>query len=173
MGRRKIFIAVVVLAGALLSACVAPPTRPVTSGDQTFPVIYPDDHGAGLMYEVTVEEPTASMTVAVTPTVVGQIRVCTLVRPRLWNPPWDVVESWNCKKINAAPGVEQIVTIPVTSPTGEYPYEGVIGLRTDLEPTTEPPSFVFGKVVATSGADLGCRGQLYFEGESFECYATP
>ena len=134
----------------LASACVAPPP-PTDPELANWPVIS-DVTDRSLQQEITVTSEDATLRATITPSVLGEIRVCAIVDQRDVFAPGTSLRQ--CVEVFAVPGSTFTVLLPVASPTGSYPFEGVV----DLTATIKPPQFAVGNLAEVDGASLGCVG---------------
>ena len=134
----------------LAASCVAPPPGP---SDYGFGVLS-ESNERSLFQEVTVDEAGAAVTARLTSLVAGEVRVCAVldaVSPYGTPPP-----TTDCVNVVVLPGSVVTPTFSLVSPTGEYPYDGVISFTTSVF----SPTFV-GDLVSADGATLGCLGYRF------------
>jgi hypothetical protein len=156
---RSVLIAGVSSLVLLVSACTAPPP-PSDPTLANWPVLS-EVTNRSLQQEITVVSDQAALRATITTTVLGAIRVCAIVDQRDVFAPGTSVR--HCAEVISVPGTALTVDLPVTSPTGQYPFEGVV----DLTATLKPPLFSVGRLNAVTDAQLGCIG--WRQDGAFDC----
>lgn len=134
----------------LAGACAAPPLPPDPTTNRYYSVIS-DEYDRMILEEVTLASEGATIRATLTATVLGPVAVCATVGSKDYQAAPATTSS--CSTVFAVPGATTVLTLPLSSPVGTYPFDGTVVM------TSSVPALAFvGHIDAVTDVELGCDG---------------
>ncbi len=148
--RSIIYVLGALACAVLIGGCVAPPPSAEPTSRQYYSVLS-DEYDRMILEEVTLASDAASIRATLTATALGPVSVCATVGAKDYTAAPATTSS--CTTVLAVPGATSVLNLPLSSPTGTYPFDGTVVM------TSSVPTLGFvGRIAALTDVELGCAG---------------
>lgn len=151
MRKHHVVLTVGALVLALLAVSCAAPPLPSDPTSKRYYSVISDEYDRMILEEVTLGSDDATIRATLTATVLGPVAVCATVGSKDYEAAPATTSS--CATVLAVPGATSILTLPLSSPAGTYPFNGTVVM------TSSVPALGFvGHIDAVTDVELGCDG---------------
>ena len=151
MRKRPVTLVISLLALAVFAVSCAAPPLPADPTSRQYYSVLSDEYDRMILEEVTLASDAASIRATLTATALGPVSVCATVGAKDYTAAPATTSS--CTTVLAVPGATSVLNLPLSSPTGTYPFDGTVVM------TSSVPTLGFvGRIAALTDVELGCAG---------------